>query len=241
MQGAEGVGDRRVGEGGRPAGGAVGAFGEPPGAQQVEQERVEQGGDDRVGSRLGFGEFGAEQVDGGAQPGVGADPGGQVHVRGQFGQERVGPGAAELVGAAEEQGLRGADRAPVGRSGPGAVRGRQGVGEGRAGPVGEAVAGAVGEEDDVAGAERDGGGAVRGQQPRGALEDDMEPGAPARGEADAPGAKRTVREECGRPVRMAAMASLSTSIPAPYSSPGRARRSDICGSHWDMDRLAMRF
>ncbi|GGT66129.1 hypothetical protein GCM10010272_05840 [Streptomyces lateritius] len=53
------------------------------------------------------------------------------------------------------------------------------------------------------------------------------------------GANLTVREEWGRPVRMAAMASLSTSMPAPYPrrSPSGGRRSDMEERFRDMDRL----
>lgn len=212
MEGAQGARDGRVAQRGRPAGGPVGALGEPPGAQQVQEQGVEEGGDDRVGSRLGLGEFGAQQVDGGAQPGVGSDPCGEVDVGRQVGEQRVGAGPAELVGAAEEQGLLGADGPRSGRVG------QEPSGAGRASTSG--VSGRSARPWPVPwarrttspGPSRTGAASSGGSSQAVPWRTTWNPAPLLGGKRKPQGANRTVREECGRPVRMAAMASLSTSM-----------------------------
>ncbi|OLS97475.1 hypothetical protein BJF90_10085 [Pseudonocardia sp. CNS-004] len=96
----DGIGDR-----GGPPGRSVGGCGRlEPGTHDVEQEGVEQGGDDGIRARAARLQFGAEQVDRGAQRRVFADPCREMDDVGHPEQERVGVPAIELVGAAQQQG-----------------------------------------------------------------------------------------------------------------------------------------
>ncbi len=173
MQRLEDRRDLPVAQGARPA--AVRMVVEP-GARHVDEQQVEETGDDGVPARPAAAHLAREQVDGRAQPGVAAGPRGQMDDVGERGEQGVAAGVVEAVLAAQELGtaVRVGHR-PVERDralGPGRVRKDMGA--------------AVRDQDDVPGAQGRGFGTL-GEQPAGAAQQDVEAGALVAVEPVAPG------------------------------------------------------
>jgi hypothetical protein len=167
-----------------PAGSSVPGLLVEPGAENVEQQHVEQRGHDGVRPEAGVVEFAAEQVHGGAQLGAMPETGWQMHDIGQIAEQRMCAAGVELVPAAHRNG----DRLRAVRPGVAddvggvalvpsgivlRVADRFGQRGGRA--VCQRVPASVREEHHVAGGQRR-RGARDGYQPAGSLEDHLEGG-----------------------------------------------------------------
>lgn len=194
VQRAQGGRHHRVAQRGRPRSGRALAH---PGPDHIDEQEVEQAGDRdaRAGARAA--ELAAQQVDGGAEFGVAAHAVRQMDDLRQLRHERVDTAVVEPVLPAEHVEVRlrvggNSRHGPRGRipvTGPVVERHRPCHGLRVDGGVREHVPRAVRQQHRVTHAERDRGAAV-GQQPAGALKDDVETGSVVGGEACAPAPAR---------------------------------------------------